>query len=283
MGYYYEIVNLHFFMMGVVVFLDFRNIRNGDIKMARKKKALGTGHYSKRIYLQATKMGAALFTSRNTVAKPRKMYRENLLKWVINPKNIDKERGIIKDPRTIIPYNRKKNYGTIVEALMTKLEPRVKDIEGQFSKDFSEIKEWSGVFNPEIKAIEATDWIWASDLYAISRKINSHLHSLLKNRKSDRPGVKHHIEDPFQKFQNNVTTIQRYSSKTEGGITPYAWPLMKVQMAIDSRWRFNAHNKPELQYRLVIGRSRPMRGLKYELKTIKLDSEKSRLNAKNAA
>ena len=214
------------------------------------KKILGTGHYSKKVQIQASKLGASVRTSRGVKGRNLKMHRDNLLDWASSSDGVDTKARTVTDPRTIIPYNHCKNYGLIVRALMTKLPRTVKSMVGKISKDYSRILSWSGVKKPEIDGIVASSWVWGSVLHKIACTLE--------------PNFRNSVEN----FCNNIGTIQRWASPDHGGITPYGKPLMDCEYCIDSRWGIHK-GQPEIQCRIIIGRSIPRIGSKKDLKSAK--------------
>jgi hypothetical protein len=235
-------------------------------KIARKrekimaKKVMGSGRYSVKTYEAAIDGGNRIRTSRGKASQPRKMHRDDLLRYVVKQNSVDMAERTISDPRNLVPY-RGASYGTIVSALLSRLPSSAKDIVGIFSQDFNRVT-WNGTANSEIDAIVATPWIWSSKLFDLACKKNPDLAKTLKSRKSTRPGVENHIRDPFLKFCKNVEVLQR-----TGGVTPYALPLMRCEYAIDSKWG-TRNGAPEIQFRLVIGRSVPQKESKRTLKVV---------------
>lgn len=232
--------------------------KNGENKMS--KKVLGTGHYSKRVYLKASRTGAAIRTSRGTVGSARKHFRDDLRKWA-TPKAVSENPAKITDPRKLVPY-RGANYGTIVETLLSKLPTCVSGLTGTLTQDCSTILEWSGLpANKEIQGIVSTPWISTRNLFEQACKRNNSLTTTLKSRKSNRPGVKkaNRTTSPLEKFENNIVTLQR-----TGGVNPYAKPLMDCGYAIDHRWVMSS-GKPCKEVRLVVGRSKPINMRKTDL------------------
>ena len=228
------------------------------------KKMIGNGTYSARAYEQAAKLGAAVKTSRGKAGKARKMHRDDLVYWVADEKAVNEEKLTVTDPRNLNPF-RDQCYGTIVDALYSKLKPaEVKTLTGTLSKDFARINKWSGTHNKEFDGVASTPWVSRLRLFEIACKRNPELFNSLKKRKSTRPGAKKSNLTPLEKFGENVKTIQR-----TGGVTPYALPLMRCLVAIDSRWII-FKGEPELEYRLVVGRAHPIKSKKTELKNVSL-------------
>jgi len=192
-------------------------------------------------------------TSRGTAGKRRLFHRDNLIDWCDNEKAVDEKANTITDPRTLVPY-RGRCYGAIVEALMTRLKAsQVKGLTAKLTKDASRILSWSGVKKSDINGVAATPWIRGDKLFDIACKLDPELAKSLKSRQSNRPGVDdgNRVKEPVEKFINNAETIQR-----TGGITPYAMPLMICEYAIDSRY-VAVKGEPVIEFRLVIGRSKP--------------------------
>jgi len=225
------------------------------------KKVLGSGQYSKRVYKQAARLGAAVKTSRDTVGGNRKHFRDDLRDWA-DPKAVDESTFTITDPRKLIPY-RGPSYRGAVQALLSKLPSKAKDLKGTMTKDFGCIMKWSGMpRNEEIKGIISTPWVWATLLFEVAKRLNPKLISTLRERHSKRPGVKksHRKNNPLDKFCENIVTIQR-----TGGINPCGKPLADCKFAIDHQWAFHG-SKPEKQYRLVVGRNKSINMRKTDLK-----------------
>ena len=223
------------------------------------KPILGSGRYSIRTYKKAVRSGAAVQSSRGKKVRNRKFFRDDLREWVDSKKALNNDKGTVTDPRCLVPY-RGQSYGTIVEALLARLPAVAKKLVGTFSSDFSSITSWAGA--PRDKANDAilvSGWVWASHLFKDACRINPQLLGRLRRRKSTRPGVKRHVRSPLEKFTQNVNTLQR-----TGGVTPYAFPLMRCQYAIDNQWAVNRKGKLEQLFRIAIDRAVPQCGSKVE-------------------
>lgn len=282
----------------------------GALDMVRGKGSGRTTFYNCGIIERARENGVAiriLQGGKETLAQPRMVHRPDLTgtfgatheragqgKYIEGDAiSMRGDRKIVTGAQNVNPYLVDECYRTIVEAFhrsagRSALGELTAVVET--SQADGEHLEWQGKRSVD-DALVVSPWLTREQLWSLAQKVNDELVAVLRSSKSQRRGVKEHLNTKAKFFQN--LDVLRRSRRTfhvatgeieqGGGATPYSMPLEQCGFAIDMYFLTTGFDEAgnevgEYFYRMAYGRSTPWSLYKREWAGLDVSSQIAYLN-----